>query len=158
MIPRVGDVSLSHFVDTRTVHSQPYITNNTFSQRQHQRIQTIKLKAEPRDILPLIYLNYPEIDIMQINLKILSWAVAGDSENTNSIRNETKFSSDVSKKISSLRGTCTTLTLSKCAYVLAVSINEQISYQKETENDKTHKNTNKTDENDMSKDHNKHNK
>lgn len=64
VIPRVGDVSLSHFVDTHTVHSQPYITNNTFSQRQHQRIQTIKLKAEPRDILPLIYLNYPEIDIM----------------------------------------------------------------------------------------------
>lgn len=55
------------------------------------------------------------------------------------------------QKTSSLRGTCTTLTLSKCAYVLAVSINEQISYQKETENDKTHKNTNKTDENDMSK-------
>lgn len=117
VIPRVGDVSLSQFVmifkweivytiyirvDTRTVHSQPYITNNTFSQRQHQRIQTIKLKAEPRDILSLIYprnmLNYPEIDIMQINLKILSWAVAGDSENTNSIRNETEFSSDVSKK------------------------------------------------------------
>lgn len=116
VIPRVDAVSLSHFVmifkweivyiiyiyTRRYAHSQPYITNNTFSQCQHQRIQTIKLKAKPRDILPLIYLNYPEIDIMYINLIILSWAVAGDSENTNSIRNERKFSSDVSKKNSLL--------------------------------------------------------